>query len=132
MAFRLFATGPVYSSDGSPCVASRNIPAAQKWYAEKFGFKYAAPHGDGDEACTVLGYSKDNIVISLADASANPNLESVPERPPIIFANKLDRAHESLMSKGVQVDPVEADSGGNRFFRFRDLDGNKIEICEDH
>jgi len=28
----------------------------------------------------------------------------------------------------LQISPT-ADSGGNRFFRFHDLEGNKIEVC---
>lgn len=47
----------------------------------------------------------------------------------IFFAKNLEEAHEWLAERGVTVEAITADSGGNRLFRFQDLDGNRIEMC---
>jgi len=52
------------------------------------------------------------------------------ERQHVIFyAKNLEKAHQWLIHRGVAAQPVTADSGGNRFFRFEDLEGNAIEVC---
>jgi hypothetical protein len=47
----------------------------------------------------------------------------------IFFDKNLERAQQWLPGRQVFVGPVTTDSGVNRFFRFQDLEGNKIEIC---
>jgi hypothetical protein len=47
----------------------------------------------------------------------------------IFFAKNLEKAHEWLAGRGVAVEPTTTDSGGNRLFRFQDLEGNTIEVC---
>jgi hypothetical protein len=34
-----------------------------------------------------------------------------------------------MVKRGTAVGPIEADSGGNQFFKIRDLEGNSIEVC---
>jgi len=53
-----------------------------------------------------------------------------PGRPPILFAKKVEAAHEYLSMRGVDVGPLQNDSGGNRFFRFRDPERNEVEVCQ--
>jgi hypothetical protein len=47
----------------------------------------------------------------------------------IFFAKNLEKARQWLIERGVAVEAVISDSGGNRFFRLQDLDGNVIEVC---
>jgi catechol 2,3-dioxygenase-like lactoylglutathione lyase family enzyme len=49
----------------------------------------------------------------------------------ILFTKKIEAAYEEFSSKGISVEPIQSDSGGNRFFRFRDLEGNAIEVCRE-
>ena len=51
------------------------------------------------------------------------------EGHPILFAKRIEAAHKEFASKGIIVGPIQSASGGNRFFRFRDLDENEIEVC---
>jgi hypothetical protein len=38
-----------------------------------------------------------------------------------MFTRKLPMAHDFLSSRGAKLYPIQRDSGGNQFFRFRDL-----------
>ena len=107
----------------------RDIAAAQRWYADKMGFQYSSTDLGDDEGDMVLGYSAEEIFLALVKVSGGEKPNSNPRHPPIIFAKKLDAAHEYLSSRGVDVGPVQQDSGGNHFFRFRDLEGNELEVC---
>jgi hypothetical protein len=83
-----------------------------------------------EEATVGLGYSANDLVLYLNAVSGNvqPNVRS--GRPPIMFVQKLGNAHEYLSSQGVSVSPIQSDSGGNQFFRFHDLEGNELEVCQ--
>lgn len=48
---------------------------------------------------------------------------------PILFTNKIEAAHAEFAARAIHVKPIQSDSGGNRFFRFCDLDDNEIEGC---
>ena len=51
------------------------------------------------------------------------------ETHPILFARKIDGAHQEFSIRGIEVGPFQRDSGDNQFFAFYDLDGKKIEVC---
>ena len=87
---------------------------------------------DVEEAAMEIGYSPDSVVVYLVEASGNKHSSQSPERPPVMFAKKLAEAHEYLSARGVHVGPIQSDSGGNQFFRFRDLEGNELEVCQEH
>ena len=48
------------------------------------------------------------------------------ERPP---HPRKAKARQWLIERGVSVEAVVSDPGGNRFFRLHDLEGNAIEVC---
>jgi predicted enzyme related to lactoylglutathione lyase len=50
----------------------------------------------------------------------------------MLFTKKIEAAYEELASRGISVGPIETDSGGNRFFRFPDSEGNEIEVCREN
>ena len=107
----------------------RDIAAARRWYAEKMGLDYSST--DVEEANMVLGYSAQNAYLYLVKVTGADRPDRTPGRPPIIFAGKLMVAREYLSSRGVDVGPVPEDAGGNHFFRFRDLEGNELEVCQE-
>jgi hypothetical protein len=118
----------ISNSDGS-AVDVVDLEAARLWYAEKLGFGYSST--EDENADVVLGYSEKELIFYLSRIvdDKRPNLR--PGHPPILFSKKLDDAHEVLTSRGVDVGAMQEDSGGNQFFRFRDLEGNEIEVCQD-
>jgi catechol 2,3-dioxygenase-like lactoylglutathione lyase family enzyme len=106
----------------------RDVAAAQRWYSEKLGLGYSS--AEVDEGSMALGYSANNLVIYLAQISGDERPKSKLGRPPIMFARKLQEAHEYLSSRGVGVGPIQTDTGGNQLFRFRDLEGNELEVSQ--
>lgn len=125
----MFWTKKMFSSAGDVVAGVSDVAAAQRWYSEKLGLPYSA--ADVEEASLELGYSPDSVVVYLVEISSNERPNESPGRPPIMFARKLADAHECLSTRGVDVGPIEADSGGNQFFRFRDLEGNELEVCQE-
>jgi len=126
----MFWTKKMFSSAGDVVVDVRDVAAAQRWYSEKLGLSYSSP--DVEEASLELGHSADSIVVYLVEISGSERPNKSPGKPPIMFARKLADAHEHLSSRGVDVGPIQSDSGGNQFFRFRDLEGNELEVCQEH
>ena len=126
----MFWTKRRFSSAGDVVVEVRDVQAAQRWYAEKFGLPYSST--EVEEASMALGYSADSIVVYLVDISGSGCTDKSRRKAPIVFAKRLADAHEYLSARGVDVGPIQNDSGGNRFFRFRDLAGNELEVCEEH
>ena len=113
----------------SVAVDVRNIAAAQQWYSEKLGLSYSSTQVE--EASMVLGYSADDAKLYLVEISGNRRPNSQLGRAPIMFVRNLAAAHEHLSARGVTVGPLQNDSGGNNYFRFRDLENNELEVCQE-
>ena len=126
----MFWTKKMFSSEGDVVVDVRDVVAAQQWYSEKLGLSYSS--AEVEEASLELGYSADSVVVYLAEIVGNARPNESLGRPPIMFARKLADAHEYLSTRGVDVGLIQSDSGGNQFFRFRDLEGNELEVCQEH
>lgn len=126
----MFWAKKMFSSAGDVVVDVRDVVAAQRWYSEKLGLSYSS--AEVEEASLELGYSADSVVVYLVEIVGNARPNKSPGRPPIVFAKKLADAHEYLSTRGVDVGPIQSDSGGNRFFLFRDLEGNEMEVCQEH
>ena len=120
---RIFVPGDYIS------VTVVDVAATERWYSEKLGLDYSST--EVEEASAVPGYFKEDPKIYLCDIAANQRAGVQPARPPILSAKKVEVAHEYLASRGVAHGPLRSDSGGNRFFRFRDLEGNEVEVCQD-
>src|SRR5277367_6502707 len=108
----------MFSSAGDVAIDVHDVATAQRWYSEKLGLLYFST--DVEEASMEMGYSADLIIIYLTEIPGGEHSYKRPERPPIMFARKLTDAHECLSSRSVDVGPIQSDSGGNKFFHFRD------------
>jgi catechol 2,3-dioxygenase-like lactoylglutathione lyase family enzyme len=122
-------TKKVFTFADAVAVKVHDVAAAQRWYAEKLGLHYSSTKSA--EATMVLGYSADDAQLYFTKISGSQRPDIIPSRPPIIFARNLAAAHEYLSPRGVAVEPLRSDSGGNKFFRFRDLEGNELEVCQE-
>jgi hypothetical protein len=49
----------------------------------------------------------------------------------MLFTKNPEKALHWFSERGIAVGPMQSDSGGNQFFQFTDLDGNKIEVCRE-
>jgi len=119
---------PPFSIPDNCVVDVRNLVAAREWYKEKLGLRESHDRTEDDSGRPFadLCLSKGDTFISLVELEpgATPGKQHA-----IFYAKKLEKAREWLAQRGVTVEPITADSGGNQFFRFRDLEGNAIEVC---
>jgi catechol 2,3-dioxygenase-like lactoylglutathione lyase family enzyme len=121
---------PPFSIPDNCAVDVRNLAAAREWYKEKLGLHDTHKGRDDDSGrpFTDLCISNDDTFLSLVEVEPGAS----PDKPHVIFYTKnLEKTHQWLADRGVSVQPTTTDSGGNRFFRFQDLEGNTIEVCVD-
>ena len=119
---------PPFSIPDNTTVDVRNLSEARKWYTDKLALREANTHREDDSGRPFvdLCISKSGSWISLVELPPGVS----PGSPHVVFyAKNLEKARDWLAMRGVLVDAITADSGGNRFFRFTDLDGNRIEVC---
>jgi hypothetical protein len=120
----------MFTSAGDVAVNVRDVETARRWYSEKLRLPYSSM--EVEEASMELGYSAEAVVIYLVGISCTERPEKSSRRPPIMFVRKVTQAHEWLCSRGVDAGPIQSDAGGNQFFRFRDLEGNELEVCQEN
>jgi catechol 2,3-dioxygenase-like lactoylglutathione lyase family enzyme len=106
----------------------RNLAASRDWYKEKLGLRedHVRREDDSGRRFVDLKIGNDIICVSLVEL---PSDVSARDQHVIFFTKNIEMAHRWLAERGVLVEPIENDSGGNRFFQFHDLEGNKIEMC---
>ena len=126
----MFWTKRTFTSAGDVVVSVRDVEAARRWYSKKLRLPYSST--EVEEASMEVGYSAEAVVIYFVGISRNERPDKSSRRPPIMFARNVAQAHESLCSRGVDAGPIQSDSGGNQFFRFRDLEGNELEVCQEN
>lgn len=103
-----------------------DIDAASAWYIDKFGFQQVIPMGDGED-CISLAVSKQD----LTSITLGPLDGATDGTTPMLYTSNVERAREKLISRGVNVGPLEEDRQGTHYFEVRDLDGNQIEVTEE-
>ena len=106
----------------------RNLAAASAWYKDKLGLQESKAR-DGDDSgrpFADLCIAKNDSCLTIVEM---PSGASPEKRHVILYARNLEKTHEWLTKRGVTVEPISADLGGNRLFRFQDLEGNAIEVC---
>jgi catechol 2,3-dioxygenase-like lactoylglutathione lyase family enzyme len=119
---------PPFSIADNCAIDVRNLATSRQWFKEKLGMREA----DGDRvedsgrSFVDLCISNDEAFVSLVEM----RVDDIPEDQHVIFyANNLEKARQWLAGRDVFVEPITSDSGGNQFFRFQDLEENKIEVC---
>jgi catechol 2,3-dioxygenase-like lactoylglutathione lyase family enzyme len=123
---------PVHISE-SFAVPVRDVQTSRVWYNEKLGLRDGPKDiaDDSGKPYVVLQLRDDELVTLVEDQerAATPRLPG--DVAPIFFTGNTAKAHAMLKERDVPVEPIERDSGGNEFFRFMDLDGNRLEVCKE-
>ena len=121
----------LYSGDlyGEIAVGARNLTQSAAWYCANLDLV----EGASSTQEVTLGYrgGKGRSVIplvTLVQVSGGRTNVAV-EGHPILFCRNLAKARQKLVSNGITASHIQHDSGGNHFFEFKDLDGNRIEVC---
>ncbi|HXT87508.1 MAG TPA: VOC family protein [Verrucomicrobiae bacterium] len=114
----------------------RNLSAAREWYKEKLGLQEIHDRKEDDSgrpfADVCLFRSRESKSREKVGVCSLIELEpgTSPEKRHVIFyASHLEKVQKWLADRGVAIEAITNDSGGNRFFRFFDLDDNPIEVC---
>jgi catechol 2,3-dioxygenase-like lactoylglutathione lyase family enzyme len=108
-------------------VGVRDLNRAIAWYQEKLGLKLTPIKSEDFDALLAFD-KKEEIGVALVLIPPGEMKANV-EGHPILFTKKIEKAHEEFEARGIYVEPIQSDSGGNRFFRFQDMEGNTIEVC---
>ena len=119
---------PPFSIADNCAVDVRNLATVRNWYKEKLGLHEAGKDREEDSGrpFTDLHVSNDGSFLSLVQLAPGTSAE---KRHVIFYAKNPEKTRQWLIDRGVAVQPVTADSGGNHFFQFQDLEGNTIEVC---
>lgn len=120
--------GPPFSIPDNYAVDVRDLASARDWYKDKLGLReiHDRREDDSGRPFADVCVSKGSGVCSLVELE--PGM--APDKRHVIFyAKNLEKAQQWLADRGVTTESITADAGGNRLFRFLDLDGNPIEVC---
>jgi hypothetical protein len=124
--FRTDSVAFVYSS----------VEQARQWWINAFDCKQAKVPPDWDNplpsdvALKLPGDSEPTILLSDRAEVEQAGFDRSSTVVPIIFSDKLKKAHEHLSNRGVLAGPIQGD-GETHFFEIRDAEGNIIEISEE-
>jgi len=104
-------------------VAVRDPVNISDWYVQKLGMRRLATRVGGT---IVLKFNSEDNPLTLERRN-----EFYARRPPVLYTSKIKKAQSALASRGVSVGEIETDRQGTRYFEFRDLEGNSIEVSEE-
>lgn len=109
-------------------VRVKYLAAARKWYEDKLGFRPS--FADNNEKLVVFDVGG---TTSLTIWQLKPGDKPAPAGTagvfPIFLAENAGDARKTLSGRGVEVTAIR-EGGGIRWFRFHDLDGNPLEVCQ--
>jgi catechol 2,3-dioxygenase-like lactoylglutathione lyase family enzyme len=104
---------------------------AVAWYCDELGLSFESKEPGSREV--YLGHPSGDldmipmiILVPIPRGQTNVNAD----RHQILFTRKLDAVYAEFPSLEIQLGPIQSDSGGNRFFKWQDLEGNTIEVSE--
>jgi len=118
---------PPFSIDDNYAMDVRDLAAARQWYEEKLGLKKAKLEREDDSGRPFVDLQLSNTggLLTLIELRSGTQ----PHPGHVIFsAENLEKTMSWLRARGIAVEPITDDSGGNKFFHFLDLDGNRIEV----
>ncbi|HKF50874.1 MAG TPA: VOC family protein [Candidatus Acidoferrales bacterium] len=109
----------------------RDLAAARDWYKQKLGLREIHDRKEDDsgrpfaDVCTSASRGLAGVcsLVELEPGAA------ATKQHVIFYTKKLEKTRQWLIDRGVATEAITADSGGNRFFRFFDLDNNALEVC---
>lgn len=97
---------------------------AIKWYGDVLGFKLRWKDDKGGYACLNIGETP----LTLVRKSNNDEQVKSNDISFNFYTSNIDTARNHLIQKNVTVEPIN-DDGNVKWFKFQDLEGNKLEVC---
>ena len=117
-------------SIGAIVVSVKDIDLAMAWYCNKLGLSSQSKETD-EVYIGHPGADSDMLPLIILVPIARGQTNFYADRHQVLFTKKLDALYAEFASREIQVGPLQSDSGGNRFFKWQDLEGNTIEVCEE-
>lgn len=115
----------VFEGLGTVVVRVRDVEAAADWYREKLELA-SGPSGVDGSVVLELGGATTLTLRALTGVDV-PMTPGAATTYPVFVVDDVERAWNTLRDRGVLVDPV-VDGGVARWFEFRDLDGNRLDV----
>jgi len=113
-----------------------NVEGAKRWWIDAFDCRQVKVPPDWDNplpsdiALRLPGDAEPTILLNDRAEVQQAGFDRSSPVVPVIFSDKLKKAHEQLSSRGVLAGPIQ-DNGETQFFEVRDIEGNVIEICKE-
>ncbi|TVR96194.1 MAG: VOC family protein [Trueperaceae bacterium] len=105
-----------------------DVDAAAAWYREKLELEASFEDPEARLVVFDLGGSTSVTLWQLARIDV-PMVPGAATAYPVFSVVDVEHVWNTLRDRGVLVEPV-VESGGVRWFQFRDLDGNRLEACQ--
>jgi hypothetical protein len=125
---------PLFSAD-SIVLSYSNVDSAKQWWINAFDCTELKVPSEWDNplpsdvALKLPGVDEPTILLNDRAEVRAAGFER-SSTVPIVFCDKLKKAHEFLSSRSLGPGPIQ-DDGETQFFEIRDLEGNVIEICKE-
>lgn len=117
----LFVPDTLFKRIDTVFLRIRDLEAALAWYTR---------HLQVTLRWKVEGYACLNLAETpLTLVEATDQFEPVKHATFNFYAPDIDQAYHDLKEAGVEVDVQIEEAPGVRFFGFKDLDGNRLEVC---
>ncbi len=129
VAMALFRTDSV-------CLSYSNVELAKQWWFTAFECEQVKVPSDWDNplpsdvALKLPGDSQATVLLSDQAELAQAGFDRSSPTVPVIFSDKLKKAHDLLSNRGIAASRIQGD-GESEFFEVRDIEGHVIEICKE-
>lgn len=106
-----------------------DMKTARTWYEEKLACR--AVLTEPEERTIEFEFDVGESHLVLTELSTEEKGPGGLAYPPILFTRKISQTRDWMSSRGIAVGPIQTNRAEQKFFRFWDLEGNELEVCED-
>ncbi|GAA0359686.1 VOC family protein [Bacillus horti] len=100
-----------------------------EWYKEILGLEFIFYSKEENLAQFNLQSGQMLFLVETTDeTNANFTVQGKPHNVIGFQTENIEQLHNDLVRKGVQVEDIENDGGGNKFLNFYDLNGNIFNV----
>jgi catechol 2,3-dioxygenase-like lactoylglutathione lyase family enzyme len=111
-------------------VRVNDIKRAKRWYQENLEL---TPNHEKEEKHKLVaidvGGSTLLTIYELQSHEVLTDREFSGTNPIFHIKSNIENVHRTLIDRGVEIEDIETDVNF-KFFRFRDLDGNLLQVCQ--
>jgi hypothetical protein len=127
--------GPKFWTD-SLVLSYTNVGEAKRWWINAFDCKVTPVPTTwdntlpSDAVLQLPGHEGPTILLIDRKELEEAGMDMSRVDSPVIFCDKLKKAHELLSGRGILGGPIQ-DGGDTQFFEITDSEGNVIQVCKE-